>query len=412
MTIISATCRMTNISEMIKLQKSVRDESMYINDYMSDLSRWTASKTKFSEDASPDKQNSIADECSNLDLPINPPKERIASMDYNKWNKFDDTDENDHPSDWYRLKGNEYFRSGNIHEALNTYCHAMKLASKEERKTLYLNISACHLSLGNFTSCLDFANRTLKLDPTNLKALFRKCKSLLALNKLKDAQESIENALQLCNHSNDSLEQLKIEIDSALAIERHRNSEYFDYVENSELMNGFSINVKEIDSSWTAQTVFDQELVYTMPPTNTDNNESVSNTAELKVTVAKKLYDVNVIPKDCFDLKTAIEDLSAEDKRTLINRIDVDAYSKVIGNELDEVIFLAFADYFIHKILNNREINVNVGLQFKTFFTLPRIEIIVMFVVDDIKVKLLECVQKLTNHLQNSDIIYLQKLLD
>lgn len=71
---------------------------------------------------------------------------------------------------------------------------------KSERsllETLYINRAACHLELRNYRSCsLDCAS-ALRLNPRNIKALYRSARALLAVNKIPEADDACARGLEI-----------------------------------------------------------------------------------------------------------------------------------------------------------------------------------------------------------------------
>lgn len=64
-------------------------------------------------------------------------------------------------------------------------------------ETTLVNRAACHLSLQNYRSAsLDCAN-ALKLNPSNIKALYRSSRALLALNRIQEADDACARGLEL-----------------------------------------------------------------------------------------------------------------------------------------------------------------------------------------------------------------------
>ncbi len=51
----------------------------------------------------------------------------------------------------------------------------------------YLNLAACNLKLGNSRTAVDSCNEALRLDPTNVKALYRRAKAEMLVSKPGDA---------------------------------------------------------------------------------------------------------------------------------------------------------------------------------------------------------------------------------
>jgi tetratricopeptide (TPR) repeat protein len=64
-------------------------------------------------------------------------------------------------------------------------------------ETLYINRAACHLELRNYRSCtLDCAS-ALRLNPRNIKALYRSARALLAVNKIPEADDACARGLEI-----------------------------------------------------------------------------------------------------------------------------------------------------------------------------------------------------------------------
>ena len=62
---------------------------------------------------------------------------------------------------------------------------------------MYVNRAACHLALQNYRSCtLDCAS-ALRLNPANVKALYRSSRALMALNKVTEAEDAVTHGLAL-----------------------------------------------------------------------------------------------------------------------------------------------------------------------------------------------------------------------
>ncbi|KAK0645657.1 hypothetical protein B0T16DRAFT_351540, partial [Cercophora newfieldiana] len=64
-------------------------------------------------------------------------------------------------------------------------------------ETLHGNRAACHLELRNYRSCTTDCASALRLNPSNLKALYRSARALLALDKLPLALDACAHGLQL-----------------------------------------------------------------------------------------------------------------------------------------------------------------------------------------------------------------------
>lgn len=81
-------------------------------------------------------------------------------------------------------------------------------------ETLYVNRAACHLELRNYRSCTLDCAAALRLNPHNLKALYRSARALLAVDKLPEARDACTRGLGL-DAFNKPLQQLSQEIAAA-----------------------------------------------------------------------------------------------------------------------------------------------------------------------------------------------------
>jgi len=64
-------------------------------------------------------------------------------------------------------------------------------------EALLVNRAACHLELKNYRSCTLDCTAALGINPKNIKAYYRSAKALLALNRIKDADEACAKGLEL-----------------------------------------------------------------------------------------------------------------------------------------------------------------------------------------------------------------------
>ena len=101
---------------------------------------------------------------------------------------------------------------------------------KSERallETLYINRAACHLELRNYRSCTIDCAAALRLNPRNIKALYRSARALLSVNKLAEADDACARGLEI-DSSNKPLLALAQEIIKAAetdAARRKRDEE-------------------------------------------------------------------------------------------------------------------------------------------------------------------------------------------
>jgi len=109
----------------------------------------------------------------------------------------------------FKSQANDNFREKKFKEALQFYTQGLGDLSpelhEETKRTLWCNRAACHLELGNYRSCIRDCASVLTPSErevpeedkdihqkTNLKALFRCAKALIALERLDDAQDALQ----------------------------------------------------------------------------------------------------------------------------------------------------------------------------------------------------------------------------
>ncbi|NXH48389.1 TOM34 protein, partial [Dicaeum eximium] len=88
-------------------------------------------------------------------------------------------------------EGNEFVKKGNHKKAIEKYSESLKL-SKE--CATYTNRALCYLTLKQYKEAAQDCTEALKLDPKNVKALYRRAQ---ALKELKDYKSSIADIKSL-----------------------------------------------------------------------------------------------------------------------------------------------------------------------------------------------------------------------
>ncbi|RCI05287.1 hypothetical protein CU098_007523 [Rhizopus stolonifer] len=98
----------------------------------------------------------------------------------------------------FREQGNDCFRAGRARypDAIAYYTKAIDTECKDQSiiEACLANRAACNLELQNYGRVLNDCSRCLKINPKNVKALYRSSKALLALDKLVEA-------IDCCNHA-------------------------------------------------------------------------------------------------------------------------------------------------------------------------------------------------------------------
>ncbi|KFZ69502.1 Mitochondrial import receptor subunit TOM34, partial [Podiceps cristatus] len=88
-------------------------------------------------------------------------------------------------------EGNELVKKGNHKKAVEKYSESLKL--KQECAT-YTNRALCYLTLKQYKEAVQDCTEALRLDPKNIKALYRRAQ---ALKELKDYKSSIADIKRL-----------------------------------------------------------------------------------------------------------------------------------------------------------------------------------------------------------------------
>jgi tetratricopeptide (TPR) repeat protein len=122
-------------------------------------------------------------------------------------------------------KGNEFVKMGKKHynDAVDCYTRAIdqKALSDSETSLLFSNRALVNLLLENYRRALNDAKISVKLSPTNVKALYRAAKAALSLNLLSEAYSFCESGLEL-DPDNKEIEKLAKQICSVrLEQEKH-----------------------------------------------------------------------------------------------------------------------------------------------------------------------------------------------
>ncbi|KAF9162463.1 hypothetical protein BGX20_001720 [Mortierella sp. AD010] len=99
----------------------------------------------------------------------------------------------------FKNQGNDCFKKGKkfYKDALVFYTNGLDVFCKDAKlnETLYVNRAACNLHFGNYRKVLTDCAHALKLNPKNVKALFRSAKALYALEMYPEAIDCCEHAL-------------------------------------------------------------------------------------------------------------------------------------------------------------------------------------------------------------------------
>ena len=108
----------------------------------------------------------------------------------------------------FQAEGNAFFREGQYERASVRYHHAITYfeyaiaetdAQQDEldavRLPVYSNFAACMLKLGSLDQAFNYCAQSLRIDPDNVKALYRKAQVLRKKEKLDEARAVVKAAL-------------------------------------------------------------------------------------------------------------------------------------------------------------------------------------------------------------------------
>ncbi|KAF9101826.1 hypothetical protein BGX27_011321 [Mortierella sp. AM989] len=99
----------------------------------------------------------------------------------------------------FKNQGNDCFKQGKkfYKDALTFYTNGLEVSCKDDKlnEALLVNRAACNLHFGNYRKVLTDCAQALKLNPKNVKALFRSAKALYALEMYPEAIDCCEHAL-------------------------------------------------------------------------------------------------------------------------------------------------------------------------------------------------------------------------
>ncbi|GAB5355738.1 hypothetical protein AAMO2058_000231300 [Amorphochlora amoebiformis] len=90
-----------------------------------------------------------------------------------------------------RINGNKLFREGKIQEAIRCFGLALTVA---ESPVVLSNRAACFLRQGHYVQALEDATRAVALQPTNVKALYRRGVAQMRLERWEEAMQDFERA--------------------------------------------------------------------------------------------------------------------------------------------------------------------------------------------------------------------------
>ncbi|XP_054744105.1 FK506-binding protein 59 isoform X1 [Anastrepha obliqua] len=117
----------------------------------------------------------------------------------------------------YKAKGTKYFSKQNYALAIKMYKKCTEIISEidnDESKKLKIasnsNIALCYQKSNDYFEGKQACNEALKLDPVNIKALFRRGQCNLAINEFKEALDDFEKVIELEPTNKAAINQIQI----------------------------------------------------------------------------------------------------------------------------------------------------------------------------------------------------------
>ena len=105
----------------------------------------------------------------------------------------------------FKEKGNAFFKIGKLNEAHEMYSEAILLGLKGKQGAIYYsNRAFANIKLENYGIAIHDANKALELDPTFIKAYYRRGSAYLALNHLDDAVKDFHRVCKLAPNDKDA----------------------------------------------------------------------------------------------------------------------------------------------------------------------------------------------------------------
>lgn len=118
----------------------------------------------------------------------------------------------------FKNQGNDLYKVKRFKDARELYTKGIDVKCKDDKinEALYANRAICELELKNYRRCINDCKMALSINPKNLKCYYRMGKAFFALDKLDEAQETVDFGLKI-DDSNVSLQNLLNNITKRLA---------------------------------------------------------------------------------------------------------------------------------------------------------------------------------------------------
>lgn len=140
----------------------------------------------------------------------------------------------------FKENGNESFRAKEYKDAIQYYTKALQLKCGRDDidEICHVNRAACNLELQNYGKVLADCSKALKINPRNLKALYRSARACIAVDRLDEAQDVLERGL-LLDPENVGLKQQLAALEKKLkaALDKRQREDERRHKESTEARN-------------------------------------------------------------------------------------------------------------------------------------------------------------------------------
>lgn len=199
---------------------------------------------------------------------------------------------------------------GKFLEALEEYLIAIK--EDPSVAVYYSNAATCHSRLGNHEKTLEFINEAIRLDPSFIKALYRRGVALMELKRFKEASEDFIKVCQEFPADVEAQKKLKAcdrEIDKKLSFEESMRMGFSAAirVERFELTRK-CVEAMSVDESYVGPKIdLEQGITVTWV-----KNVLIPHFRADKRLHLKYAYSILLLAKESFEREESLVDISID----------------------------------------------------------------------------------------------------
>ena len=111
----------------------------------------------------------------------------------------------------YKKEGNEFFKTFKFQEAYDAYTKAINTKIGGKKQCVYFsNRAFCDLKLENYGIAIVDAKAAIDIDPTYIKAYYRRGCALFALGKLKESVKDFTKVCKIVPKDKDARKKLEV----------------------------------------------------------------------------------------------------------------------------------------------------------------------------------------------------------